>query len=89
MPNAEGTASIDVLDVKGSKSGTVDLPANLFDVQTNVPLIHQVVVAQLAAARQGHPQHASAAARSPVRAASRSSRREPVAPVRARSARPR
>ena len=30
-----------------------DLPAEIFDVQTNVPLIHQVVVAQLAAARQG------------------------------------
>jgi large subunit ribosomal protein L4 len=45
--------SLDVLNVKGAKSGTVDLPANLFDVQTNVPLIHQVVVAQLAAARQG------------------------------------
>jgi large subunit ribosomal protein L4 len=45
--------SLDVLNVKGVKSGTVDLPANLFDVQTNVPLIHQVVVAQLAAARQG------------------------------------
>ena len=29
------------------------LPADIFDVQTNVPLIHQVVVAQLAAARQG------------------------------------
>jgi large subunit ribosomal protein L4 len=53
MPNAEGTASIDVLNVKGAKSGTVVLPADLFDVQTNVPLIHQVVVAQLAAARQG------------------------------------
>jgi large subunit ribosomal protein L4 len=45
--------SIDVLDVKGKKSGSVELPDNLFDVQTNVPLIHQVVVAQLAAARQG------------------------------------
>ena len=45
--------SIDVVDVKGKKSGSVELPANLFDVQTNVPLIHQVVVAQLAAARQG------------------------------------
>ena len=45
--------SIDVLDVKGAKSGSVELPAELFDVQTNVPLIHQVVVAQLAAARQG------------------------------------
>lgn len=31
----------------------VDLPAEIFDVQTNIPLIHQVVTAQLAAARQG------------------------------------
>ncbi|WP_062463971.1 50S ribosomal protein L4 [Demequina soli] len=31
----------------------VELPADIFDVDTNVPLIHQVVVAQLAAARQG------------------------------------
>ena len=35
------------------KSVDVDLPAEIFDVQTNVPLIHQVVVVQLAAARQG------------------------------------
>jgi len=34
-------------------SRTVELPAEVFDVQVNVPLIHQVVVAQLAAARQG------------------------------------
>ncbi len=45
--------TIDVLDANGKKSGSVELPAELFDVQTNVPLIHQVVVAQLAAARQG------------------------------------
>ncbi|MDI2098564.1 50S ribosomal protein L4 [Ruicaihuangia caeni] len=45
--------SIDVLDANGKKAGSVELPAELFDVQTNVPLIHQVVVAQLAAARQG------------------------------------
>ncbi|WP_426516248.1 50S ribosomal protein L4 [Diaminobutyricibacter sp. McL0618] len=45
--------SIDVVDVKGKKAGSVELPADLFDVQTNIPLIHQVVVAQLAAARQG------------------------------------
>ncbi|MDQ1562643.1 MAG: large subunit ribosomal protein, partial [Actinomycetota bacterium] len=37
--------SLDVLDVTGKKSGSVELPAELFDVQTNVPLIHQVVVA--------------------------------------------
>ncbi|HXR41250.1 MAG TPA: 50S ribosomal protein L4 [Acidothermaceae bacterium] len=34
-------------------SRTVELPAEVFDVQVNVPLIHQVVVGQLAAARQG------------------------------------
>jgi large subunit ribosomal protein L4 len=45
--------SIDVLDAAGKKSGSVELPAELFDVQVNVPLIHQVVTAQLAAARQG------------------------------------
>ena len=49
---AEAT-KIDVLDVAGKKAGSAELPADLFDVQTNVPLIHQVVVAQLAAARQG------------------------------------
>ena len=38
--------------VLGSKA-TADLPGDYFDVQTNVPLIHQVVVAQQAAARQG------------------------------------
>jgi large subunit ribosomal protein L4 len=31
----------------------VDFPAEIFDVEVNVPLIHQVVVAQQAAARQG------------------------------------
>jgi large subunit ribosomal protein L4 len=46
-------ASLDVVDSSGKKTGSVDLPAAIFDVQTNVPLIHQVVVAQLAAARQG------------------------------------
>ncbi|WP_294178369.1 50S ribosomal protein L4 [uncultured Schumannella sp.] len=46
-------ATVDVIDAKGKKSGSVELPASIFDVQTNVPLIHQVVTAQLAAARQG------------------------------------
>ncbi|ROP63273.1 LSU ribosomal protein L4P [Curtobacterium sp. PhB130] len=45
--------TIDVLDASGVKSGTVELPAELFDVETNVPLIHQVVTAQRAASRQG------------------------------------
>ena len=50
---AEQTLSIDVLDAAGKKSGSTELPAAIFDVPTNVPLIHQVVVAQLAAARRG------------------------------------
>ncbi|GAB3952415.1 50S ribosomal protein L4 [Streptomyces sparsus] len=45
--------SIDILSPAGDKTGTVDLPAEIFDTQVSVPLIHQVVVAQLAAARQG------------------------------------
>ncbi|BDI23881.1 50S ribosomal protein L4 [Herbiconiux sp. L3-i23] len=45
-------ASPQTLSIKGG-NGSVELPADLFDVQTNVPLLHQVVVAQLAAARQG------------------------------------
>ena len=37
----------------GAKVIAVDLPAEIFDAEVNIPLIHQVVVAQLAAARQG------------------------------------
>jgi large subunit ribosomal protein L4 len=47
------STSLDVIDTQGKKTGSVDLPDEVFDVQTNIPLIHQVVVAQLAAARQG------------------------------------
>src|SRR6188768_464387 len=45
--------TVDVIDAAGKKSGTTELPGEVFDVVTNVPLIHQVVVAQRAAARQG------------------------------------
>jgi len=45
--------TIDVVDASGNTSGSVELPADLFDAQVNIPLIHQVVVGQLAAARQG------------------------------------
>ncbi|BDZ40609.1 50S ribosomal protein L4 [Microbacterium suwonense] len=50
---ADSTLALDVLSVDGKKAGSIELPAAVFDVKTNVPLIHQVVVAQLAAARQG------------------------------------
>ncbi|SFR77412.1 50S ribosomal protein L4 [Microbacterium azadirachtae] len=49
---ADTTLKLDVF-AGGKKTGTVDAPAAIFDAKTNVPLIHQVVVAQLAAARQG------------------------------------
>ena len=50
--------TINVTDAKGTQTGTVEGPAELFgiaseDVRAHVPLIHQVVIAQLAAARQG------------------------------------
>jgi len=45
--------TLEVKNTEGKKVGSVDLPAEIFDAQTNVPLIHQVVTAQLAAARQG------------------------------------
>jgi len=44
---------VDVLGADGAKVGTVDLPADIFDVEVNIPLMHQVVVGQQAAARQG------------------------------------
>ena len=45
--------NVDVIDLKGKNAGSVVLPGSIFDVPTNIPLMHQVVVAQLAAARQG------------------------------------
>ena len=45
--------NVDVIDLEGKKAGSVVLPGSTFDVPNNIPLMHQVVVAQLAAARQG------------------------------------
>jgi large subunit ribosomal protein L4 len=51
---AETTAlTVDVRSPEGSSGRTVDLPAEVFDAQVSIPTIHQVVVAQLAAARAG------------------------------------
>jgi large subunit ribosomal protein L4 len=44
---------VDVRTPGGETSGSVTLPGELFDANANVSLMHQVVVAQLAAARQG------------------------------------
>ena len=45
--------TVDIRDPEGGITGTAELPAEIFDVPANIPLMHQVVVAQLAAARQG------------------------------------
>ncbi|MET7417848.1 50S ribosomal protein L4 [Dactylosporangium sp. NPDC005555] len=45
--------TVDIKTVDGATNGTVELPDAIFDAQASIPLLHQVVVAQLAAARQG------------------------------------
>ena len=44
---------LDVLTADGKTNGSVDLPAEIFDTEASIALMHQVVNAQLAAARQG------------------------------------
>lgn len=45
--------TVDIRAADGATAGTAELPGEIFDVPANIPLMHQVVVAQLAAARQG------------------------------------
>ena len=45
--------SVDVLNAKGKKSGSVELDDATFGIEPNVPVMHQVVTAQLAARRAG------------------------------------
>jgi len=47
------TTTVDVIGLDGEATGSVELPDDIFDVQANIALMHQVVVAQQAAARQG------------------------------------
>lgn len=44
---------IDIVDTSGKTTDSVELPPALFDVEPNIPLMHQVVIGQLAAVRQG------------------------------------
>ena len=44
---------LDVHTSEGKTNGSVDLPAEIFDTEASIALMHQVVNAQLAAARQG------------------------------------
>jgi large subunit ribosomal protein L4 len=45
--------SVSVQSPDGETGESVELPESIFEAQVNIPLIHQVVVAQRAAARQG------------------------------------
>jgi large subunit ribosomal protein L4 len=56
-PKSRDTASLDVSvrTLDGRKSRRVSLPAEIFGVEPNISLMHQVVVAQLAAKRQAKP----------------------------------
>src|ERR1700691_5461574 len=45
--------SVNVVSPAGEASGSVELPEEIFAAKVNTPLMHQVVVAQRAAARQG------------------------------------
>lgn len=46
-------SKIDINDASGKKVGSADLSAAVFGIEPNVPVMHQVVVAQRAARRQG------------------------------------
>lgn len=45
--------STDLRDVSGAKIGSVELDDSVFGIEPNIPVLHQVVTAQLAAARAG------------------------------------
>jgi large subunit ribosomal protein L4 len=47
------TLKIEVKTPDGKVDGSIELPAELFDAPANIALMHQVVTAQRAAARQG------------------------------------
>jgi large subunit ribosomal protein L4 len=53
MADKTDARTIPVRTPDGKEDGSVELPADLFDVEPNIALMHQVVIAQLAAARQG------------------------------------
>lgn len=52
-PSRATGPTVPVRDASGAETGTVRLDGGLFGVEPNVPLMHQVVTAQLAAARSG------------------------------------
>ena len=46
-------ASLTLKNASGSDAGTIELDDDMFGIEPNVPVMHQVVTAQLAARRSG------------------------------------
>ena len=79
-------ASVNVQDARRRRRGTVELDDDVFGIEPNVPVMHQVVTAQLPPA--GRARRAPRPApRCAAVAPSRAARRAPAAPARARSGR--
>jgi len=72
-------ASVPVVDPTGKKVATRDLSADVFEAKVSGPLMHQVVVAQLAAARDADARRAKAVAGVRERAENERKRREALA----------
>ena len=84
---AAAERSVERRDASGAVLGTVDLEPTIFGIEPNLAVLHQVVTAQLAAKRAGHPVDARRAPRSAAAARSPSARRAPATRARARPAR--
>ena len=82
-----GMSSARVVDQAGVETGTVELPDAIFGIEPNEPVMHQALIRQLANGRQGTASTKTAAT-SGAAGASRTARREPVAPVRVRTRSP-
>ena len=74
---------LDVHTSEGKTNGSVDLPAEIFDTEASIALMHQVVNAQLHARAPTQPRPAAMSA---VVVASLSVRRAPAVHARAQSA---
>ncbi len=80
-------SNVSVKTAAGASAGTLELDDAVFGRELNVPLMHQVVTAQLAARRAG-TQNTRTRGRFVVVAPSRGARRARAEPAKARSGRP-
>ena len=84
-------SKIEVKNVEGKAAGEVELSSDVFGIEPNIPVVHQVVVAYEASLRQGthsvkNRHEVRTVTRSPAAASSLGVRRAPVVPARVPSA---